>query len=762
MLNSINHIIGLSKIGFKRDLKETLEKCLNFKKDEDFYKHFSFLNELKKKNVYKNWMLQIIGENKYINVGDFSYYDQILETIFNLNFLPLRFKFKYINFKNIFESAKGNLNNQPMEMVKWFNTNYHYVVPEYDISTKFSFNNLIIEKDIKFSNLIKNNFKFIIIGPITLLKLGKIKDNFLKNKILLLPDLLINYISILNNINNYENIKIIQIEEPVSILNLSNIWLNSLIKTYNILCSYFSNILFATYFEKINNNILEKISKIPFFSIHIDLINSNNYDFFLKNNTNSKLISLGIINGKEIWNDNLEKSYYILKKFLLKNKILLSTNCSLSYIPIDKNLEKKKLIIKNWISFGVQKINNLKTLSDVFKKKIFLSKNFIKNIFFIKNKKNSKLIFIKKVQKKIKKLNFNDFKYRKLKKNIRYKIQKNYFNFKFLKSTTIGSFPQTKKIRKIRLDYKKNLIDKNYYENLIKKEIKYIVKKQIDYRIDVLCHGEPERNDMVEYFAELLEGFTVTTEGWVQSYGSRYVKPPIIYGDIYLKNYMTINWIKYSQNFSKKPLKGMLTGPLTILKWSFRRNDQPNYLTSIQISLALNKEILKLESLGIKIIQIDEPAVREFLPIKIENFKKYFNWSIKSFLILYKNIKSETQIHTHICYSEFKNIINFIKDLDVDVVSIETSRSNFQITSKIKQSLDVGLGIYDIHTKRVLNINLALYLIKIIINNLEINNVWINPDCGLKTRSWNDINLSLINMKKSSLIIEEDILKYIT
>ncbi|QSF25355.1 hypothetical protein CU086_00830 [Candidatus Nasuia deltocephalinicola] len=374
MLNSINHIIGLSKIGFKRDLKETLEKCLNFKKDEDFYKHFSFLNELKKKNVYKNWMLQIIGENKYINVGDFSYYDQILETIFNLNFLPLRFKFKYINFKNIFESAKGNLNNQPMEMVKWFNTNYHYVVPEYDISTKFSFNNLIIEKDIKFSNLIKNNFKFIIIGPITLLKLGKIKDNFLKNKILLLPDLLINYISILNNINNYENIKIIQIEEPVSILNLSNIWLNSLIKTYNILCSYFSNILFATYFEKINNNILEKISKIPFFSIHIDLINSNNYDFFLKNNTNSKLISLGIINGKEIWNDNLEKSYYILKKFLLKNKILLSTNCSLSYIPIDKNLEKKKLIIKNWISFGVQKINNLKTLSDVFKKKFFFLK----------------------------------------------------------------------------------------------------------------------------------------------------------------------------------------------------------------------------------------------------------------------------------------------------------------------------------------------------------------------------------------------------
>ncbi|QND78546.1 5-methyltetrahydropteroyltriglutamate-- homocysteine methyltransferase [Candidatus Nasuia deltocephalinicola] len=741
-----SHIIGLSRLGFKRDIKITLEKCFISNKNE-FHKLKDYLIEIKKKILYKNWLIKILNQITYINVGDFSLYDHILDNVFHMCATPNRFGVS-LSLKNYFNCARGDDVNQPMEMKKWFNTNYHYIVPEYNIKTNFQYNkNCFLKKDLSFANIFKSKIKLIIIGPITLLKLGKIKDNILKNKLFLLPKLVESILKMIINLCKFNsNIKIIQIEEPVSILNLSKIWLENIKNVYSLICSYFKNILFTTYFDEINKNLINYLKYIKFYAIHIDLLNNNQENCFIKMNLKSKYISLGLVNGRDIWKNDLEKSYYIINKFNNK-KIIISTSCSLIHSPVDISLENKNIKrIKYWISFGVQKIEEINIINKLYSdlnSKSFINKKFIKNIFFIKNKKKSKLIFFKKVQDKLRKICFQDFNFRY---NVNKDVHKNYFKKNFL-TTNIGSFPQTKKIRKIRSDFKNNLIEKNFYEKLIKREIIYILKKQLDYGVDVLVHGEPERNDMVEYFAEIINGYSITRNGWVQSYGSRYVKPPIIYGDLFLKSYMTINWIKFSQKFIKKPLKGMLTGPLTMIKWSFIRNDQPFYITAIQIAIILNKEILKLESLGIKIIQIDEPAIREFLPIKKNKYNKYFNWSSKSFLLIYKNLKNTTQIHTHVCYSDFKNIINLIDNLNVDVISIETARSNFNIIDSLKvYKRSIGLGIYDIHTNRKMNIDKGIYIIKIILSNIKKNKIWINPDCGLKTRKWKDIDKSLINM----------------
>ncbi len=759
----INHVLGQSRIGFNRDLKKYLENCFEFK--ENFDENINYLQELKKKILYNNWNLNIINNIDYINVGDFSFYDHILDNIFNMNCTPDRFEIKENEnfFKKYFTLAKGDSKNQPLEMKKWFNTNYHYLVPEYTLETNFSSSLNLLKNDICFAKIFKKKIKFILIGPLTFLKLGKIKDNKLKNRLLLLPNLLLSYFSLINELG--ENIDLIQIDEPILILNLNEIWLKCLTNVYNILCSYFSNIILTTYFEEISSKYLKYLEKINFFSIHLDLINYKKINTFIENkNIKYNYISLGIVDGKNIWKNDLEKSFYIIKKIKNKKK-MISTNCSLIHIPLDLNIEnfndKKTKNIKNWISFGNQKIEEINILTEIYKstlknniKKKYINKKFIKNIFFVMNKKKSKLIFIKSVQNKIKKININNFKYR-INYDLRRNIQKKYFKFNNFITTTIGSFPQTSKIRKIRIDYKNKLISKNSYEILIKKEIHFIIKKQLDYNLNVLVHGEPERGDMVEYFAENIEGFLVTANGWVQSYGSRYVKPPIIYGDIYIKNYLTLNWIKYSQNLTKKPLKGMLTGPITMIKWSFRRIDQPNYLTSIQIALVLKKEIKKLEKIGIKIIQIDEPAIREFLPIKISKYNFYFKWALKAFILAFNEVRNNTQIHTHVCYSEFNNIINFIKNLNVDVISIETSRSNMSITTTLNNyNNDIGLGIYDIHTKRKMEINYAIYLIKIIINNIDIKKIWINPDCGLKTRKWLEIDKSLKNIVYCSKIFK--------
>lgn len=746
------HILGNSRIGPNRELKFVIEK---FWKDNSL-ENLSNLINIKKKICYLNWNNQINLGLDYINVGDFSFYDHILNNLIYLGCLPSRFNFNIenISLDKYFQLARGNNNQIPMELIKWFNTNYHYLVPEYNLNTSFSTKNNWIFEDIKEAKKFNHPIKVCILGPISILKIGKIKDSKLKNRLLLLPDLILNYIDFINKINSL-NVNFIQIEEPILSINLSKNWLNAFKGVYKLLSKYFSNLILTTYFGEVNHNI-ESIFLIKNIGLHLDVYNYK-FNFLEKKNINNKFLSLGIIDGKNIWKNNLENSYYLInniKKYF--NNILISTTTSLLHVPVDLDKECINKNIKNWISFGKQKIIELVLLKDILKKKnIFLPKEFIKNLFFIENKKKSFIIHNDKIQKLIKNLNKNDFNYRP-DYNIRKIYQKIYLNLPSLAKTTIGSFPQTNKLRKLRSNFNKGLIKKKYYESEIKKEIKFCIKKQDNYDLDVLVHGEFERNDMVEYFANLLNGFLITKFGWVQSYGSRCVKPPIIYGDIYMNKYMSIKWIKYAQKITKKYVKGMLTGPVTMIKWSFCRNDQPLYITSLQIALALKYEILELEKNNIKIIQIDEPALRELLPLKIKNYNNYFNWVKKSFLLTNNNVKKYTQIHTHICYSEFKSILNLIKEIDVDVISIESSRSNMNLLSLLPNFVnEIGVGIYDIHSNRKLLYKNSLYLVKLIFNHLNKNSIWINPDCGLKTRNWKDINLSMKNISKSILKIKK-------
>lgn len=750
------HILGNSRIGPNRELKFAIEKFWEEKSKENLEE----LINTKKYLCDLNWSNQINLGLDYINVGDFSYYDNILNNLIYIGCTPTRFKLykKEISLINYFDLARGNKEETPMELTKWFNTNYHYLIPEYDLNIKFSTNNSWLFNDIKDAKKFKHPIKVSIIGPITMLKLGKIKDSKLKNRLLLLPDIVLNYIDFINKINSL-NINLIQIEEPILSLDLSKNWLNAFDCTYNLLSKYFSNLILTTYFGGIKDNI-KFILSIKNICLHLD-INNDDINFIIdKKYINNNFISLGVIDGRNIWKNNLENSYYLINniKKYFKN-ILLSTTTSLLHVPNDLNKENNiNKNIKNWLSFGKEKIEELNLLKNILEKKnIFLPKNFIKNIFFIENKKKSSLIFNKKIQNLILNLNKKDFK-KRIDYNIRKIYQKLYLNLPNLITTTIGSFPQTTEIRKLRLNWKKNNISNKKYENELKKEIKFCIKKQENYNFDVLVHGEFERSDMVEYFANLLEGFLVTDFGWVQSYGTRCVKPPIIYGDIYMHKYMSVKWVKYAQKLTKKYVKGMLTGPVTMLKWSFCRNDQPYYITALQISLALRMEILELEKKNIKIIQIDEPALREFLPLKKKNYNNYFNWAGKSFIITNNKVKKNTQIHTHICYSELKSILSFIKEIDIDVISIEASRSNMNLLSKLPDFVnEIGVGIYDIHSKRELTYKKSTYLIKIIFNHLSKNSIWINPDCGLKTRKWIDINNSLNNMVRSTLDIKKKI-----
>ncbi|ASS47092.1 5-methyltetrahydropteroyltriglutamate-- homocysteine methyltransferase [Candidatus Nasuia deltocephalinicola] len=737
------HILGSSKIGPNRELKFAIE---NFWDTKSIQSEFNVI-QIKNNISNLNWKNQINIGLDYITVGDFSYYDNVLNNLIYLGCIPSRFKIntKNISLNNYFELARGNSSQSPMELTKWFNTNYHYLIPEFDIKTKFSIKNNWLFNDIKKSKLFNYPIKVSLLGPISILKLGKIKDNELKNRLLLLPSLIINYIDLINKINSFK-INFIQIEEPILSTDLSDNWIKSFKSSYLILSKYFSNLILTSYFGEVNKYI-NFILSVKNLGIHLDI---NNLELnFLKNKKYiKKFLSLGIIDGKNIWKNDLENSYYLIKK--IKNyfkNIFLSTTTSLMHVPINLNKEKINKNIKNWLSFGLQKIEELILLKNLLiKKNKFLDKNFIKNIFYIEDKKKSNLISNYKIQNLIKNLNKNDFKYR-LNYNLRKLYQKIYLNLPNLTSTSIGSFPQTKKIRNLRLKLKKKNISKKKYIKFIKNEIKYCINKQINLDFDVLVHGEFERNDMVEYFANLLNGFIITDYGWVQSFGTRYVKPPIIYGDIYMPKYMTIKWIKYTQSLTKKYVKGILTGPITILKWSFCRNDQPLYITALQLSLALREEILELERNNIKIIQIDEPALRELLPLNKNNYPLYFNWVIKSIILFYQNIKPYTQIHSHICYSEFKSILPCIKKIDLDIISIETSRSNMELLSILPNYInEIGVGIYDIHSKRILKIKKSIYFIKIIINHIKKNSIWINPDCGLKTRDWKEIKISLKNI----------------
>lgn len=743
-----NHILGFPRIGLKRELKIAQEKYWSGKIS---------LEELLivgKKIRKKNWKKQKELGLDFLTVGDFAWYDHVLTTSVMVGNIPERHKSE--NQKNIldilFNIARGKSSSDcktvhASEMTKWFNTNYHYIVPEFSKNQNFSFFYKQLLKDIEEASVLNHPIKVVLLSPVTYLWLGKIKGkNF--NKLDLLPKLLNVYKKILKKIYK-KNVEWVQIDEPILTLDLDDSWKNAIKNTYTNFQN-FSKILLTTYFGSINHN-LELVSTLKIDGLHLDCVSEKyNLQEIHKYIQKDWILSLGIINGKNIWRANLIFWYNYLKKYLrLYLNIWISTSCSLLHVPMDLSLEKNfKKEIKEWFSFGFQKCFELVMLTNVLNKKILSIDCLKKWVLPLQNRENSSIVHNPHVKLRIQKL-------QKISSNrlspykIRFNIQKKILNLPDLPLTTIGSFPQTSEIRKLRFNLRKKKITQIDYDREIKKYIKYAILQQEKLGLDVLVHGEPERNDMVEYFSEYLEGFVFTNYGWVQSYGSRCVKPPIIIGDISRITPMTVYWSKYAQSLTKKFVKGMLTGPITILCWSFPREDLSHEIISKQIACALMDEVKELENEGINIIQIDEPALREGLPLRICDHKEYLSWATEAFRLCSLNIKDSTQIHTHMCYCEFKDIMPAIVKLDVDVITIETSRSDMDLLEffkKFKYPNSIGPGVYDIHSPNIPTQKWIIKLLKTALKHIPYQRLWVNPDCGLKTRTWDESILSLKNM----------------
>ncbi|QFQ31890.1 5-methyltetrahydropteroyltriglutamate--homocysteine S-methyltransferase [Buchnera aphidicola] len=748
-----NHILGFPRIGINRELKRAQESYWSGQiKQSDL----CFVGKSLRQD---NWKKQKDNGIEYISVGDFSWYDHVLTTSMMLGNIPERHHdiSNSVDLDCLFRIARGSYPDvSASEMTKWFNTNYHYIVPEFnkDRILKFSWNQLLEETDEAL--LLGYKVKPIILGPITYLWLGKVKGQYF-DRLDLLDSILPIYKHILNELNK-RNINFIQIDEPALVLELPEKWKKAYSYAYKYLHGK-SKILLTTYFDSIDHNI-EFIRNLPVDGIHIDLI-CGKYNLFDFNTKIPKkwILSLGVINGRNVWKSDLLKWFKVISKISkLRQNLLISSSCSLLHSPIDLNMEKNlDEETKTWFSFAIQKCNELKLLLQALKdENTSLIKQWCDPIY---QRSFSEKVQKFEVQKRVSKIINNNF-HRISDYALRSEKQKIKFNLPVLPTTTIGSFPQTIEIRKLRRDYKNNLINFKEYETGIKKHISEVIKIQEELDIDVLVHGEAERNDMVEYFGEHLDGFVFTDNGWVQSYGSRCVKPPIIVGDISRPKSITIEWSKYAQSLTKKPVKGMLTGPVTILFWSFPREDVSLETISKQIALALHDEVLDLERNGIEIIQIDEPALREGLPLKKSLWNKYLTWAVDAFRLTCFNVKNTTQIHTHMCYCEFNDIMDSIALLDADVITIETARSDMELLEVFKEFKypnEVGPGVYDIHSSNIPNIKSIDILLKKAMKYIPLRQIWVNPDCGLKTRNWDETVSALKNMVEATKQIRNQI-----
>lgn len=740
-------VTGFPRIGEKRELKFVLEKFWAGKVE------FSEVESVAKELKIRHYAYQKEANVDLISSNDFSFYDIMLDHIVAFNAVPERFS--HLKCKELyFALARGNKDLGALEMTKWFNTNYHYIVPELSKDTKFKLNSTKFINEFKFAKENGVNAKLNLIGPITFLALSKTSDDSCQFD--LLCDLVSEYEKLLKEISEIDSGAIIQLEEPIFVTSKGQKLLKFIKPTYTKLASNKSvKILFTSYFENAFE-ALDEVADTGVWAIGQDYVHGAFCEENLEIIANSNLVLFaGLIDGRNIWKSDISKKYELAKKIQNKlgnDRLYVGTSCSLLHVPFTLKYEDSlNSELKNWLSFAVEKLDEIKIL-----KELLNGGNggdaYQANIKANEERKNSKVVHKQSVSDRVK--NLTKFE-RELPFEERIKIQREALNYPALPTTTIGSFPQTTELRQMRSAYKKGLIDTDAYENHIKEYIKECVAFQEEIDLDVLVHGEPERNDMVEYFGELLDGFAFTKNGWVQSYGSRCVKPPLLYADVSRPAAMTVRWITYAQSLTKRIMKGMLTGPVTILNWSFVRDDEPKDVVATQVALCIADEIDDLQNAGIKIVQVDEAAFKEGYPLRDENIKAYENSAVKSFKLSVSSAKPQTQIHTHMCYSEFNDIIKTIEAMDADVISIETARSGNELLKVFKEAgykAEIGPGIYDIHSPRVPSVEEMVKQIDAILEVLPKEQIWINPDCGLKTRKWEEVKPSLKNMVEATKI----------
>ena len=749
-----SNILGYPRIGEKRELKKANEAFWAGKISES-----DLLKEAQNIRLH-NWKLQQNAGVDLIPSNDFSLYDQVLDASVSFNAIPSRYepvKTK-TELELYFALARGyqkdGIDITAMEMTKWFDTNYHYIVPEFTKNQNFS---LRKNSALAYFNEAKANgihTKPVLIGAVTYLLLGKEKEEGF-HRLDLLENLLPVYKQILKELSD-AGADWIQIDEPFLSLDLTERAKEAYQKVYTELANEFPKLKFiiTTYFNELKDNTELAIS-LPVAALHIDLVRGEHQlDSILEKFPAGKILSLGVVDGRNIWKNNFEKSLSLIKKAqekLGKERVWVATSCSLLHSPCNLELENNEEVltpeIKQWFAFAKQKLQEVTTLKAIATNVISeeIQAIFAENKKAAESRKTSPLIHDNAVKERVEKISDKDDQ-RLSSFSKRKELQHKALNLPLFPTTTIGSFPQTDEVRSWRAKFKKGQLTQAEYDKLLEKEIEESIRFQEDTQIDVLVHGEFERNDMVEYFGELLKGYTFTKFGWVQSYGSRCVKPPIIFGDISRPEPMTVRWSQYAQSLTKLPVKGMLTGPVTILQWSFVRDDQPRSQTCLQIALAIRDEVVDLEKAGIKVIQIDEPAIREGLPLRKADWKNYFDWAIKAFRISASGVKDETQIHTHMCYSEFNDMIEPIADMDADVITIECSRSQMELLDvfgDFKYPNEIGPGVYDIHSPRVPSQQEMTDLMKKAIAVVPKEQLWVNPDCGLKTRHWPETKAAL-------------------
>ncbi|MCH5718513.1 5-methyltetrahydropteroyltriglutamate--homocysteine S-methyltransferase [Niabella hibiscisoli] len=746
--------LGYPRIGSQRQLKKACEQYWAGKIDLKDLQRTAF------KIREENWQTQLQAGIELIPCNDFSYYDQVLDMSLMLGVIPQRYAPVLTEVKAngetdlYFAMARGyqkdGLDITAMEMTKWLDTNYHYIVPEFTAGQEFKlFSEKVFGEYVAAKALLGEKAKPVLIGPVSYLLLGKEKEAGFE-KIDLIKKIIPVYVEVLTRLKQL-GAEWIQLDEPFLALDLSDKEKEAFEWAYRQIAKSIAGvkILVATYFEALADNAQWALN-LPVAALHIDLVRApQQLDAILATIPDNLILSLGVVDGRNVWKNCYERSISFINKAIDKigrDRIMIAPSCSLLHSPID--LDPENTIdpeIKNWMAFARQKLDEVTALKQIVEG----TNNLLQiNKEAIQSRSLSEKAHKKSVKDRVAAITAADAT-RKSVFAARQELQRKRLQLPAFPTTTIGSFPQTDDIRQLRAQYKKGDLSTEQYELAIEEATVEAIRWQESIGLDVLVHGEFERNDMVEYFGEQLDGFLFTKNGWVQSYGSRCVKPPVIYGDISRPQDMTVRWSRFAAAQTNKPMKGMLTGPVTILQWSFVRDDQPRSVTTNQIALAIRDEVVALEKAGINIIQIDEAALREGLPLRKSNQPEYLNWAVTAFRIAASGIADQTQIHTHMCYSDFNDIIEHIAAMDADVITIETSRSQMELLqafAHFKYPNEIGPGVYDIHSPRVPSVAEMTSLLTKAASLLPAQHLWVNPDCGLKTRKWPETKIALENM----------------
>ncbi|MBV4369093.1 5-methyltetrahydropteroyltriglutamate--homocysteine S-methyltransferase [Erwinia phyllosphaerae] len=745
----LNHTLGFPRVGLRRELK---------KAQESYWAGNSTQEELLKVGRElraRHWEQQKQAGVDYVPAGDFAWYDHVLATSLLLGNVPARHQNKdgVVDLDTLFRLGRGRApTGEPAaaaEMTKWFNTNYHYMVPEFVKGQQFKLSWTQILDEVDEALALGHKVKPVLLGPVTYLWLGKVKGEQF-DRLSLLKEILPVYQQVLAELAK-RDIEWVQIDEPALVLELPQEWLDAYKPAYDALQGQ-SKLLLTTYFDSVGTS-LETIVKLPVQGLHVDLVHGKDDIAALNAKVPASwLLSVGVINGRNVWRADLNSWFTRLQPLVGKRQQLwIGSSCSLLHSPIDLNAETRlDEEVKSWFAFALQKCQELALLSTA------LNNNDPQALEAwsapVRARRESTRVHNPAVSKRLAAITAKDSE-RSSSYRVRAEAQRQRFQLPAWPTTTIGSFPQTTEIRGLRLDFRQGRLDSSNYRTGIAGHIKQAIVEQERLGLDVLVHGEAERNDMVEYFGENLDGFAFTQNGWVQSYGSRCVKPPVIIGDVSRPQPITVEWAKYAQSLTDKPVKGMLTGPVTILCWSFPREDVSRETIAKQIALALRDEVEDLEKAGIGIIQIDEPALREGLPLRQSDWADYLQWAVEAFRLNAAVARDDTQIHTHMCYCEFNDIMDSIAALDADVITIETSRSDMELLESFEDfdyPNEIGPGVYDIHSPNVPSVEWIEALLLKAAKRIPVERLWVNPDCGLKTRGWTETRQALANMVEAA------------